>query len=326
MTTPRTSIIMPVYNTAREVTRAIDSVLAQTDPDFELLIINDCSPDDADAVITDYLAQVGDGRVRYLVNETNLGLAATRNRGIVETSGEWLAYLDSDDAFKPDFLANMHAAASSEVDVVACAHDVVSPDGEQRYRLRGETGTISGYEAMLRLLRDETTPYAWDKIFRRSAVQGLEFPLVNRVEDAGYAVAVYQRARQVRLIEESLVLYSVNPQSITWGSVPPVAEMYRFVELLKETTGAHRGTSEEQNALAACWVQAFLNGAQSALRLSPENLDGYLGQCRDALRWSLLFRTLRVRPFFGAAGVLLKVSPVLYRVLYGAYVKKMYGL
>ncbi|GGH66071.1 glycosyltransferase family 2 protein [Rothia aerolata] len=326
MTTPRTSIIMPVYNTAQDVTRAIDSVLAQTDPDFELIVINDRSPDNADSVISRHLAQKSDPRVRYILNEENLGLAATRNRGIAEARGQWLAYLDSDDAFQPNFLETMHAYATEGIDVVTCAHDVVYPDGERRFRLRGETGELSGHEAMLRLLRDETTPYVWDKIFRRDVVEGLEFIEVNRAEDAVYTVTAYRQVRAVRFIDDSLVLYSVNPQSITWGSVPPVGEMYRFVELLKEATGAHQGNAAEQKALATYWVLAFLNGAQSALRLNPENLDSYLLECRDALRWPLLVKTLQVRPFFGAAGVLLRLSPSLYKLLYGAYVKKMYGL
>lgn len=323
---PRTSIIMPVYNTAEQVIRSIRSVLAQSDPDFELLILNDQSPDNAHEVIEQFLAENPDSRVRYEVNPHNLGLAATRNRGIELSQGQWIAFLDSDDAFKPNFLETMHDAVSQEVDVVVCAHDVVYEDGTTRRRERGRKGTFSGHEAMLALLRDEMTPYAWDKIFRRSAVQNLKFPVVNRTEDAGYSLKVYKQARTVRVIDDSLVLYSVNPQSITWGSVPPVAEMYKFVEYLKEVTGAHQGNDNEQNALANYWSLTFLNGAQSALRLNPENLDAYLRECRNALNLPIILRTFKVRPVFGAAASLLKVSPTLYKMLYGAYIKRTYGL
>ncbi|WP_272878903.1 glycosyltransferase family 2 protein [Rothia nasimurium] len=326
MVTPRTSIIMPVYNTAHEVVRSIESVLGQTDSDFELIIINDQTPDHADTVIRTYLEQNPDPRISYLVNEVNVGLAATRNRGIQEATGEWIAYLDSDDAYRPEFLATMHSQAADDIDVVVCAHSVLYPNGESRYRLRGEAGTFSGQEAMLRLLRDETTPYAWDKIFRRAAVQGLEFPIVNRVEDAAYAVAAYQQVRKVRVIDTSLVLYSVNPQSITWGSVPPVSEINRYIQYLKDVTNAHHCGRAEQVALATSWVGAYLNGAQSALRLQPKNLDSYLSSCRKALRWHLLIKTAQAQPLFAAAGTLLKISPTLYKIFYGAYVKKMYGI
>ena len=74
MTTPRTSIIMPVYNTADTVVRAIDSVLAQTDPDFELLIMIDGSPDNSAQVITEYLERNPDERIR------EIGRASCRER------------------------------------------------------------------------------------------------------------------------------------------------------------------------------------------------------------------------------------------------------
>ena len=98
MPSPRTSIIMPVYNTANTVVRAIDSVLSQTDPDFELIIINDQSPDDSHRIIQEYLQKLQDSRISYHVNEKNLGLAGARNVGISHANGEWLAYHDSDDA------------------------------------------------------------------------------------------------------------------------------------------------------------------------------------------------------------------------------------
>ena len=82
MSDPRTSIIMPVYNTADSVVRAIESVLAQTDPDFELLVIIDGSPDNAAQVINDYLTQHPDQRIRVFDNPNNQGVSAVRNQGI----------------------------------------------------------------------------------------------------------------------------------------------------------------------------------------------------------------------------------------------------
>lgn len=326
---PRTSVIMPVYNTADSVLHAVESVLAQTDSDFELLLINDQSPDQADKVITDYLKQKDDSRIRYMTNEKNLGLAATRNFGMSQSRGEWIAFIDSDDAYEADFLKIMHSAhedEKSEIDVVVCGLDTVYADGTRKTRPRKEHGVYAGETAMLALMRDEMTPYACNKIFRKSAIEGLTFPLINRVEDAGFSIAVYKQARYVKAIEESLYLYTVNPLSITWGSVPPLSEMARFMDYLKETTQTHKGNKEEQNALAVSWAITYLNGAQSVLRLTPPDSDSYLRACRDALRTHIVLRSLKVSPFYGAAAALLKVSPLLYKKLYGAYVKRTYGL
>lgn len=316
---------MPVHGTEATVLRAVRSVLAQTDPDFELIVIDDASPDDAHRVLADHLAAHPDPRVRCLRNERNRGLAASRNRGLDEARGAWLAFLDSDDAYRPEFLATMHEH-SPGVDVVAAAHDVVHPDGTRRRRERGPAGTYGGAEAQLMGLRDELTPYAWDKIFRSETVGDLRFPVVDRVEDAGFCIPLLGRARLVRVIPDSLHLYSMNPRSITWGSVPPIPDSYRFLAHLKAATGAHEGTEGQRDAFAVTWSLVFLNSAQSALRLRPDDLRGHLQACREALRLPILRRCLRVRPLFGAAGLLLKLSPALYIRLYGAYVRRAYGL
>ena len=87
MTTPRTSIIMPVYNTADSVVRAIESVLAQTDPDFELLIMIDGSPDNSAQVITEYLERNPDERIRVFDNPNNQGVSAVRTQGLDNAHG-----------------------------------------------------------------------------------------------------------------------------------------------------------------------------------------------------------------------------------------------
>lgn len=325
--TPRTSVIMPVYGTAATVLRAMRSVLEQTDPDLELIVIDDCSPDDAAAVIRAHLAEHPDDRVRYLSNERNLTLPGTRNRGMDLARGAWIAFLDSDDAYEPRFLERMHAAAEEDVDVVVCPHTMVYPDGTQRVRRRGCPGTFTGEQMLCQLLEDRTTPYAWDKIYRASALQGVRFPIINRVEDAGFNIAAYPQVRKVRVIDEPLHRYSVNASSITWGSVPPLAQSWAFIEHMKAATGWERGTAAEQDALATAWVLIFLNSSQAALRLlSGAELREHLRQVRRALRLPLLARTLRTRPVYGLAGLLLKASPALYRLLYGAYIRRAYGL
>lgn len=83
-TVPRTSIIMPVYKTANTVVKAIESVLNQSDPDFELLIMIDGSPDNSAQLIAEYLQQNPDERVRVFNNPKNQGLSAMRNQGLDE--------------------------------------------------------------------------------------------------------------------------------------------------------------------------------------------------------------------------------------------------
>ncbi len=95
------SIIMPSYNTGRFIGETIDSVLAQTYGNWELIIVDDCSTDDTDSVVQKYL---GDERIRYIKNEKNSGAAVSRNRALREATGKWIAFLDSDDLWEPEKL------------------------------------------------------------------------------------------------------------------------------------------------------------------------------------------------------------------------------
>ena len=95
------SIIMPSYNTASFIAESIQSIQAQSYENWELLIVDDCSTDNTDDVVKNYLA---DTRIRYLKNEKNCGAAISRNRALCESKGKWIAFLDSDDLWTPDKL------------------------------------------------------------------------------------------------------------------------------------------------------------------------------------------------------------------------------
>lgn len=95
------SIIMPSYNTAQYIAASIRSVQAQTYENWELLIVDDCSTDNSDAVVAPFLSNA---RIRYLKNEVNSGAAASRNYALREARGRWIAFLDSDDLWHPEKL------------------------------------------------------------------------------------------------------------------------------------------------------------------------------------------------------------------------------
>ncbi len=95
------SIIMPSYNTARFIGSTIDSVIAQSYINWELIIVDDCSTDNTDAIINPYLT---DKRIHYIKNDVNSGAAVSRNRALREAKGKWIAFLDSDDLWEPNKL------------------------------------------------------------------------------------------------------------------------------------------------------------------------------------------------------------------------------
>ena len=98
---PKVSVIMPAYNAEAYIKEAMDSILGQSFTNLELIVINDCSADETEAVVSGY----SDSRIIYLKNERNMGVAATLNRGLVAAGGEYIARMDSDDISMPGRLA-----------------------------------------------------------------------------------------------------------------------------------------------------------------------------------------------------------------------------
>lgn len=326
---PRTSIIMPVYNTASTVITAIKSVLAQTDPNFELLVMIDGSPDHSAQLIAEYLQQNPDERVRVFDNPKNQGLSAMRNQGLDEARGEWVTFPDSDDALYPTFLERLHYHAErTGAQVVNCAHNMVSTDGSTTQRLKGTPGTLTGQEAAFALLKDELSPYAWDKIIRRELFEGVRYPQIERAEDECALLDCYLRAQSVTVIDEPLYAYAVSAGSLTWSRITPLDETRRLLEYfeksLQRTSTYHLPAGQE--ALTIARVIAYLNNAQQALIVGGESAPAVLAGCRTGFTVRDALLALRIRPVFGAAGLLLKTSTPLYRLLYGAYVKRVYNL
>jgi glycosyltransferase involved in cell wall biosynthesis len=102
MNSPRVSVVVPLYNKARTVSRTIDSICRQTLEDFELVVVDDGSKDDGPEQVAAYAAK--DKRIR-LVEQPNAGAAAARNHGVRLSTGSILAFLDADDEWEPPFLA-----------------------------------------------------------------------------------------------------------------------------------------------------------------------------------------------------------------------------
>ena len=98
------SIIVPVYNVEKYICETIECVRKQTYDNWELLLVEDCSKDNTVAVILEYLDEVQDARVRLIRQEKNNGAARSRNRGLREAGGRYIAYLDADDLWVPEKL------------------------------------------------------------------------------------------------------------------------------------------------------------------------------------------------------------------------------
>jgi glycosyltransferase involved in cell wall biosynthesis len=128
MMRPLFSVVIPTYNRAELLPRAIDSVLNQTFADFEVIVVDDGSTDRTRDVVSDY----SDHRVGYIRIEHS-GVGAARNAGAKKASGEWLVFLDSDDQALPNWLETAHdVVGNGDVELFCCAVQVVDATGKPR--------------------------------------------------------------------------------------------------------------------------------------------------------------------------------------------------
>ena len=129
-TKPLVSVIMPAYNAEPFIAEAIGSVQAQTVSDWELIVLDDGSSDQTLAILSDFAEK--DPRIRLFVNEENMGVARTRNRGLDLVQGKFIAFLDSDDYWKPHMLQTMLARAEeTKADIIYCSYELVDEQGQK---------------------------------------------------------------------------------------------------------------------------------------------------------------------------------------------------
>lgn len=144
MKSPLVSIIMPAYNAERYIREAVDSVTAQTHRNWELIIIDDRSNDNTADIALEYHRL--DPRIRLIKNEDNLGAAGSRNRGLDEASGDYVALLDADDVWLYDKLSKqLELAERSGGGLIYCSYFLLRDNGEKAFIVP----PVTDYEHML---------------------------------------------------------------------------------------------------------------------------------------------------------------------------------
>lgn len=128
----KVSIVLPVYNGEHRVSKAIDSILAQTYKNLELIIVNDCSTDKTSEILKEYERK--DPRIKVLNNEINLNLPKSLNRGFSKVTGDYLTWTSDDNAFNVDAISKMvkYLDEHKDTDMVYCDFDIVELDSTYR--------------------------------------------------------------------------------------------------------------------------------------------------------------------------------------------------
>ena len=210
---PQISVIVPVYKVELFLRRCVDSVLAQSFQNFELILVDDGSPDRSGVICDKYASM--DGRIR-VIHQKNGGLSAARNAGMewvfANSNSEWITFVDSDDWVHPEYLKCLYEGALRlGAQIASC--DYLKTACEITY------GTINSLPMMILPEADycregKITAYAWGRLYSRSLWDGIRFPLNRLWEDVSTIYKVLFLADRVCFVNEKLYYYYQNPYGI----------------------------------------------------------------------------------------------------------------
>jgi len=214
---PVISVIVPVYNAEKYIHRCVDSILGQTFRDFELILVDDGSPDTCGAICDAYAVQ--DSRVRVL-HQPNGGQAAARNRGVAAAAGEWICFVDSDDLIHPQMLEHLYRAARETGAGISCCGMVeaeVCPVGFAQPVHYSAWSELCD-EALLEKLHQLGEHRYWvicGKLIRRALVERYPMAEGRIYEDNAIAFRWLHEAETVANTENRYYFYQRNETGTT---------------------------------------------------------------------------------------------------------------
>ena len=207
------SVIMPIHNTEQYLDDAVSSIVSQTYPDWELIAIDDGSTDGSGKIIDEWASR--DSRIRVLHTE-NEGVAAARNLGLKEMSGEYIQFIDSDDKLVPTALEEtVSIMENSDTDMVIfdAFYEGVGVNYHNKAPL--PIGTYEPQTVLAELAKPSLSSCIWDKPCRSILYKDIVFPEGELYEDVAVVFYPISQARKIAVIGKPLYLYRQRRDSIT---------------------------------------------------------------------------------------------------------------
>lgn len=205
---PKVTVITPVYNSDDTIERCLDSLLNQTIKDIEVITINDCSTDNTSEILKKY-----EKKYKNLIvinNETNLGPAASRNKGLDIAKGDYIGFVDSDDYVELNTYEVMSKNMSKDIDLVTCSR--TRDTGEKIKEIINKQETSNPKDLSL------ISNYTADKLFKKSIIDeyNIRFPEKYRYAEDMYFLTIYRcYAKKMKILKEVFYHITFNPNSIT---------------------------------------------------------------------------------------------------------------
>lgn len=278
------SVIVPVYNVEEYLGRCVDSILAQTYHNLEVILVDDGAWDASGAICDEYAAK--DPRVQ-VIHKENGGLSSARNAGIDIARGDWLEFVDSDDWIEPDTVESLLSMAlGNQVELVVGGRwDVKARTGEKRLGLCPvKQEVISGEELVSRIFRwADCDSSACDKLFSRRLFRKIRFPQGKVCEDVPVMYKIVLDAGKAALLDKPIYNYYHRSGSISYTGISE--QNFHFSEhtaaIYNDICKNYPGLKREARYLR---VRSLVYAVQSVDLASPEDRKRFVPQYRAARR------------------------------------------
>lgn len=210
------SIIVPIYNAQKFLKECIDSILDQTYQNLEIILVDDGSKDDS-GKICDYYAKV-DSRIKVFHQE-NKGLSAARNKGIKNSHGDYIAFIDADDYLSHNMIeVLLQSIKKNDADLSMCSFQYVNEFGE---RLKENVSPILDEvlnvdEALSKLFKEKNWYYivAWNKLYKKELWNDIQYPIDFIHEDEAVIHHILYKCKKVVTVKQELLFYRQVNSSI----------------------------------------------------------------------------------------------------------------
>lgn len=218
------SIIIPIYNVKLYIEECLNSIFNNSNSilkKIELILIDDKSSDDSIEIAMKVLKKAN-YKANIIQHKENLGPGGARNSGIKIATGKYITFIDSDDWYSANTIESMvtHLVKDSSSDIFVFGFEAIK-NGKITWSYKPKKEIISREEGLLKLSKDEILPAVWIKIFKTKIVKDIQFLSPLYYQDIEYTFQAFQRAKKIKLLNESYICYRQDGISITRQKTKP---------------------------------------------------------------------------------------------------------
>ncbi|SAK90276.1 glycosyltransferase, group 2 family protein [Caballeronia calidae] len=311
---PKISVLLPVYKVEPYIEECLDSLLTQTSTDFEIVAVDDSSPDRSGEMTARILERQSRIPWQFIKNRENKGLAETRKIAAQAARGEYVLCVDSDDHVHCDLIRRIiDEAERHHADVVVFAAENVSPEGTINYRIETGDSVISGVEAVERIMDLSLQAYCFNKLVRRSIFLAVEHPTGLIYEDICVSVQTLGKSNVVRLMPDTLYSYMYRESGISTRFNPRIVDLFAIMDRVEKSTASMPIPNYRNLLFRLKYIYAFRTIAFQAAIKAPTyrlakpilcsvsnklHLTHLVGMCSDHRpKLSIVMAMLKIHPW-----------------------------